>query len=471
MTLKLSSASFALGWLAACTALPQAGPLEAIDIPSGWSAADAAGAGAPASASLADWWLRFDDPQLAVLVGNALQANTSVLGAVATLQQAQALRDLAAAALWPTLGSSASAQQGIAGSQRTGNNFRMALDANWAIDAFGARRSAVDAGDASAAASQASLGDVQVQIAAEVALNYILLRAAQARSAIARNNLSTQQETLQITLWRQQAGLVTALDADQAQTAVEQNRALLPALQTNIEQTQHALAVLTGHLPAALPELAVVPLAGPAVPQARDSLTLDIPAQALRQRADVRAAEYKVAAALARVSQAQALRWPSFAISGSLGLSAATLGALGNSSAMLANVLASVSLPILDGGALRAQVHLQQAALVQAQQVYRASVLGALQQVEDALVALRRARLRLASLRLAADSADNAALLARQRYGSGLVDFQAVLETRRTLYATQDGVISASADLSSNHIRLFKALGGGWLPAAPGQQP
>jgi len=468
--------------LTACTtAAPPTEPGTAgVEIPAAWSMADAAGAGASrvSHASLAEWWQRFDDAQLEKLVRDALRANTSVLGALAALQQAQALRDVAAASLWPTLGGSASAQRSRTGlgsedssGSRTGSNFKLGLDANWVVDLFGARRAAADAGQANAAASQASLGDVQVQIAAEVALNYILLRTAQARGQIAADNLASQEETLQITRWRQQAGLVTALESEQARAAVEQNRAQLPALQTSAAQAAHALAVLTGRPPAALPELLALPDAGSAprsptwaaaVPQARDGWALNIPAQTLRQRADVRAAEYQVAAALARVGQAQAQRWPSFAIGGTLGLNAASLGGLGNGSAVLGSLLASVTLPIFDGGAQRAQVRVEQAALAQARHAYRAAVLGALQQVEDALVALRGDQLRLASLRTAADAASNAALLARQRYSSGLIDFQTVLETQRTQFATQDGVASATADLSGNHVRLFRALGGGW---------
>ncbi len=438
----------------------------ALEIPAGWSSADAAGAGAAAvnDASLVAWWQRFDDPQLGLLVAAALRANTSILGAQAALQQAQALRDVAAAALWPTLGGTASAQRSKLEGAGAVNNFQLGVNANWTLDVFGALRDAVAAGDATVGASQASLGDAQVQIAAEVALDYILLRAAQARTAIAADNLASQEETLQITLWRQQAGLVTELEADQARAAVEQTRALLPPLQASSVLSQHALAVLAGRPPAAWPGLAALPAAGAAVPQARDGLVLAIPAQTLRQRADVRAAEYQVAAALSRVGQAQAQRWPSFAIGGSLGLGAATASALGQRGALLGSLLASVTLPVFDGGALRAQVRAQQAALAQAQQQYRAAVLAALQQVEDALAALQGDRLRLASLRLAADAATRAAALARQRYGSGLIDFQTVLDTQRTQFATQDGVASAGADVGSDQVRLFKALGGGWPP-------
>ena len=198
------------------------------------------------------------------------------------------------------------------------------------------------------------------------------------------------------------------------------------------------------------------------MPAARGDLVLGIPADTLRQRADVRAAEYQVAAALARVGQAQAQRWPSFAIGGSLGLSALSAAALTNGASVLGSLLASVSLPVFDGGASRAQVRVQQAALAQAQEVYRAAVLGALKDVEDTLVALRGDRQRLASLRIASDAAGAAALLARQRYSSGLVDFQTVLETQRNALATQDGVVGVHADIGKDQVRLFTALGGGW---------
>ncbi|MDL2339380.1 MAG: efflux transporter outer membrane subunit [Pseudomonadota bacterium] len=445
----------------ACTTVaPPPAPLLSMDVPPHWSAADAAGAGAAgvSPSSLASWWQRFDDPLLGDLVGSALQANTSVVGAQAALRQSQAFRDLATAALWPTLGSSASAQRSTAG-HSTGNSFRLGLDAAWTPDVFGAGRAAVDAGEATVRASAASLGDLQVQIAAEVALSYVLLRTAQARFAIAVDNLASQQETLQITQWREQAGLVTSLESEQARAAAEQTRALLPALQTSIEQTRHALAVLTGQVPTAL---AVTLAETRPVPQADPALALSIPAQTLRQRADVRAAEYQVAAALASVREADARRWPSFAIGGSVGLSALTAGALTNGGSVVSSLLASVSWPVFDSGAARAQVRVQQAALDQAQQVYRAAVLGALKEVEDALIALSGDRQRLLSLRNAADAAGNAALLARQRYSSGLVDFQTVLETQRTQFGAQDSVASTSADVSGDLVRLFKALGGGW---------
>lgn len=459
----LAGLVFALSGCAAVSPLQDAAPLR--DLPAHWSAPSTT---VTSPDSLVQWWARFGDPLLAQLVTQALQANTSIVSAQAALRQARALSDVAGAALWPTLGSSASAQRSKAGHNDAGSLFKAGLDANWELDVFGANRSALQGSEASARASAANLGDVQVSVAAEVALNYVTLRNAQARLLIASANLASQQETLQITQWRQQAGLVTALEAEQARASVEQTRAQLPALQTAIEQSRHAIAVLTGQPPTALAQ--TLAAAGP-VPQAGVDIALNIPAETLRQRADVRAAEYQVLAAAARVTQADAARLPSFQLGGSIGLSALTLGSLTSGASVVSALLAGVSMPVFDGGAARAQVQAQQAAMDQAQSAYRAAVLTALRDVEDALVALRGDRERLLRLQAAAEAAGNAALLARQRYGSGLVDFQTVLETQRTQLSTQDSVATASAEVSADHIRLYKALGGGWLPDAETRTP
>ncbi|MDY0106650.1 MAG: efflux transporter outer membrane subunit, partial [Giesbergeria sp.] len=308
-------------------------------------------------------------------------------------------------------------------------------------------------------AAQAGLEQAQVVLAAEVAVNYLTLRSVQERLAIARRNLASQRETLQITDWRVQAGLSTSLASEQARAAAEQTAAQIPQLQTSLAQTRHALAVLTGQAPGALDALLDPAQTMPPPP---DDLALAIPAETLRQRPDVRQAEERISAALARVSQAEAARYPGFRLSGSLGLRALSLGALGNGASVAHALLGGISVPLFDGGAARAQVRVQEAALEQARVGYEATVLAALQEVEDALVALQGERERLARLQAAAQAAGNAALLAQNRYQSGLIDFQAVLETQRTLLSTQDGVASSAANVGLGHVRLYKALGGGW---------
>ena len=428
-------------------------------LPVAWNAPLPAGVAVlPQADDLARWWERFGDPQLSALVAQALQAHPSALSAQAALRQARAQARVQAAGMLPDVSLSGSAQRSRSGGQ-TGNSFQVGLDAGWEPDLFGRLDAGVQASQADARAAQASLEQVHVSLSAEVALQYIALRSLQQRLAIAQRNLETQQQTLQIADWRVQAGLATSLVAEQARAAAEQTAAQVPQLQASLAQARHALAVLTGQAPAALDAALAAPQA---VPQPSQALALDIPADTLRQRPDVRVAQERVQAALARVSQADAARYPSLRLSGSLGLRALTLGALGDSASLVHSLLGSVAVPLFDGGATQAQVQVQQAALEQARQAYQLAVLTALKEVEDALVALQGEAARLAHLQQATQAAGNAALLAQQRYASGLIDFASVLETQRTQLATQDALATSQANLGSNHVRLFKALGGGW---------
>jgi NodT family efflux transporter outer membrane factor (OMF) lipoprotein len=462
---KAQSCTIALGtaltlMLVGCASGPAPGQdVPDMAIPANWSAAASPTDATASTASLAQWWRRFNDPLLTTLIAQALQSNTSIRTAQAAIRQARALRDVQAAGLLPGVGASVSAQRGKSNGLEASNRFSAGIDASWEPDVFGGKRSAVNAAEADTRAAETTLANVQVSMAAEVALAYIQLRGQQAQLLIARNNLASQSETLQITDWRAQAGLITSLEVEQARTANEQTLAQIPVLEASMDKTRHSLAVLTGQAPDSLRELVQSPLP---VPQAADDLALGIPAQTLRQRPDVRSAEHRISAALARVSVAEAARYPSFSISGSLGLDALTLAGLGNGAAVASSLLASVSVPLFDGGAARAQVQAQSAALEQARVAYQAVVLTALQDVEDALVALRGDRERLVHLQQAATAAANADLLARDRFSSGLIDFQIVLQTQRTLLTAQDSVASASADISADHVRLYKALGGGW---------
>lgn len=470
----LAAALLASALLSGCASLALPGAaLPETPTPAAWLGVTTPAPPGQAATDLAAWWQRFNDPTLTALVTEALQANTSVRSAQAALQQARAQRDVQQAGMGPSAGATGSAQRGASGGNDATNRFQAGFDASWEPDVFGRNRSALSASEAEVQASATSLANVQVSLAAEVAVTTIELRSLQTRLAIARSSLGAQTETLQITRWRGQAGLVSSLDVEQAVAASEQTAAQIPALQTGIAQTLNSLAVLTGQAPGALQSR--LSTAAP-VPQAPPELALAMPAETLRQRPDVRTAEHRVSAALARVAAADAARYPSFRLSGSLGLNALTLGALTNGASVASSLLASVSVPLFDGGAARAQVRSQEAALEQARLGYQAAVLTALKDVEDALVSLQGNRERLARLQAASAAAANAELLARQRYESGLIDFRAVLDTQRTLLSTLDGVASTQATLSADMVRLYKALGGGWTGtgtagASPAERP
>jgi NodT family efflux transporter outer membrane factor (OMF) lipoprotein len=430
----------------------------AIEIPANWSK-DKSVRNSDAT-SLARWWQRFNDPLLIQLVDAALITNTSVKSAKAALIEARSLRDVAEALLWPTVDGSASIQRSKSGHNKPINNFSVGLDAGWEVDIFGKNRSGLKAAEATAQASEANLGDIQVSISAEVAIDYIALRSAQSRLTIANSNLTSQLETLQITEWRSQAGLVASLDVEQARVSAEQTRSQIPPLLTSIEQLSHALAVLTGQPPASL--ITKLSIVSP-VPKAANNIALNFPAETLRQRPDVRTSELRVSTELALLEQSEAARLPNFKLNGSLGLNALALGSLTSGGSVISSVLANVAMPLFDAGSRFAKVKAQEAVLQQSRFAYQATVLKALQEVEDALVALSGDIQRLSGLMLAADAANSAAVMARQSYESGLIDFQTVLDTQRSLLTTQDSVASAGADLSTDHVRLYKALGGGWV--------
>jgi NodT family efflux transporter outer membrane factor (OMF) lipoprotein len=405
------------------------------------------------------WWQNFHDPLLARLITQAMQANSNIGSAQAALRQARALRDVTVAGTRPQLTVSGGVQRTTADGTPAHISFQSGLDASWELDVFGGKQSAVANSDAAVSAAAANLRDVQLSMTAEVALAYIQLRGLQYQLNIAQHNLTSQSETLQITQWRAQAGLVTSLEVEQAQTAVSQTAAQIPAFQTTLANARHSLAILTGQRPTELDD----PLAsaGP-IPVVNANVADVIAADSLRQRADVRAAEARITAALAAVDAAIAARKPSFKLGGSVGLTALTLAGLSNGAALASQVLGSVSVPVLDGGASKAQVRVQQAALEQTRSAYQNTVLTALKEVEDALVAQLNDRKRLTHLEQAAAAAQNAALLAQNRYSSGLVDFQTVLLTQRTLLSTQASLVSGQAEISNDHVRLVKAMGGGW---------
>ncbi len=413
-------------------------------------------AATPPDDAAAGWWRRFGDVQLDRLVGQALEGAPDIQITRARLQQARAARNLALAGLSPRVLGSLGAQRSDNGANRQ-TQYNAAFDASWEIDVFGALHHAAAGAEADVLAATANLDALRVSLAAEVALNYIALRSAQQRLAVARANLASQAETLEITGWRAQTGLVTQLDVEQARTNLEQTRATLPALEGSAAEAAHHLAVLSGQNPATL--RAKLSAEQP-LPTAPDEIALAIPADSLRRRPDVRAAELALAAESARLAQRRAARYPNFNLDATLGWQAATLGGLGGT---LARTLSAVvAATLFDGGRLESQVALQDGVAAQALANYEKTLAGAFEEVENALAAYANGREREAARRRAATSARNAAVLARQLYSAGQADFQKVLETERTLLTVEDGLITAQSDVLNALIRLYKAMGGGW---------
>jgi len=440
----------------------------AIATPAAWSGMNAR-LNSNTAESLASWWQQLRDPLLDQLISDSLSAAPDVRIAQAKLRQSRASQGLAEANLLPSVGISGSASRSksdvnAGGSGQARSVYAAGFDASWEPSIFGGLSDAATAAEADTAASAASLDSTRASLAAEVALNYINLRADQRRLAIARANVASQGETLQLVEWRAMAGLASELDVEQAKTNLEQSRATIPALETARAEAEHRLALLTGHGPAALQERLSTTQALPSAP---DEIAVGIPADTIRQRPDVRAAEFTLQAEIARSGQQEAARYPNLSLNASWGWQAFSMATLGGSGTLVRSLAGSLAATLFDGGRIKNRIAVQNAVQEQALISYERSVLTALEDVENALSAYANGRDRVAARQRAADSARKAAELARTLYQAGSTDFQTVLETDRTRLSAEDALASADADVLTAVIQLYKALGGGWQHSDP----
>ncbi|MCD2323097.1 efflux transporter outer membrane subunit [Sphingomonas sp. IC-56] len=459
-------------------------PLAACSVDRDYRPQGAAELGVPQSFSVAAdqrvredltrWWEKFDDPQLASLVQRASAANLDVAQAVTRLRQARESLVQARASLLPSLSTSGgyTRNQPLRGGSTTvtlpdgtvtsfsrgaSDNFSLGLDATYQLDVFGGVRRGVESAQAGYAAAGFDVASVLISVEAETARNYVLARAAQAQLANARSALALQDDNLQIAQWRVQAGLVSTLDQEQARAQRAQTAATIPTLEANYNGFVSRLGVLTGQAPGALKaELAAVK----PIPNGPQSVAAGIPADALRQRPDLRAAERNLASATAQIGVAQAQLYPAFAIGGSIDAGSATLSSLFD--VLTGRLFANVAQTIFDAGRNRSQVRSARAAADSAFLTYKQTVLTALEDIENAIVALQTAQRREADFREALDAASNQAILARVQYRSGLTDFTTLNQAENQLLSAQNGLTQARSDQSTALIQLYLALGGGW---------
>jgi len=411
---------------------------------------------------LARWWQRLGDPVLDRLIDQAIADNLDLAASTARLKVAREALVQARAGRVPTIGASGGAGQNLDSGGRSDTNLSVGIDAAWEADLFGGVTRGIEAARADAEGATYDLAAVRIAIIAEVATNYIEARLAQQRLQIARDTLAIAQDNLEIAGWRVQAGLVSSLDSEQARAARAQAAAAIPSLERAFASATYRLSVLTGDAPGPLTDALSQPAPIPAAPQ---NIAVGIPADTLRQRPDVRAAERSLASATARIGVAKAALLPELRLSGNIGTSALSLGGLVD--AVTGNIFAGLSQILFDGGRLRSQVRSQQAVTEAALATYRQTVLVGLEDVENGLVALQAARARQREFAIALDAANNTAILARSQYRAGLSDFQVLLEAERSLLSAREGLLGSTADQALGTVQLYRALGGGWNPYDP----
>ena len=439
--------------------------------PSAWNATSATESGTPSDdATLATWWTVLDDPILTELINRAVARNPGVLEATARVRQARAQRQVARADFLPTVQASGGvtpslqSKESFGGPDRDRTLYQIGFDSTWEIDLFGRTRRSVEAASADLAASEENLRDVLVSLVGELALTYVDLRRAQSQLTIAKANLAADQETFEIAQWREQAGLTTALDVEQARTSLESTRARIPPLRASIAQIGNRLAVLTGDPPEGIAGRFAEQKPIPVAPL---TIAVGVPADTLRRRPDVRRAERELAAETARVGVATADRYPNLRLVGSIGLEALTPGGLFSAGADAGSLAVTLAQTVFDFGRISGNIEARDAVREQAAARYHSAVLTALEDVENALIAFAQEQERRTALTEATAAAERAALLSRDQYTSGLVDFETVLVAQRSLYTLQDQLAASEAEVTADLIRLYKALGGGWTPEPP----
>jgi len=418
---------------------------------------------------MASWWTTLNDPPLSSLMERCVAGNLDLKKARARIREARARRGIASADLFPALDAAGSATWSLSSkdseTDRSNDLYASSFDAGWELDIFGGVRRSVEAAEADLRASQEDLHDVLVTLLAEVALNYVDARTFQARLTVAEANLEAQSETYQLAQWRYEAGLSDELAVQQALYNVENTRSQVPTLHNGLEEALNRIAVLMGEQPGKVhgelekrEPIPITPL----------KVAVGVPAGILRRRPDVRRAERELAAQTARIGVATADLYPKFTLGGSIGLETLSLGHLSSSGSWALGGGPRITWAIFNGGAIRQNIEVQSALQEQAIMEYEATILGALEEVENALVAYAEEQRRRDHLHRATEAAQRAVELAQQNYQAGLTDFSDVLDAQRSLLSFEDQLAQSSATITSNLVRLYKALGGGWKSMVSG---
>lgn len=411
------------------------------------------------------WWAAFEDALLDTLIVQAGESNLSLDMAVSRIREARAYHQITGGGYWPQVGLGAGATRTETpefyspGGDNPADNWEFGVSASWEIDVWGKTKRARESSGAAVQSSIEDYRDVLVSLYAEVASTYVDVRSIQTRLDFAHSNVKSQRETLDIVLAREDAGLVPMLDVSQARSNLANTEATIPTMETALEAALNRLAILLGKAPGAIDEQLNV---HSGMPKPATTLVVALPAELLRRRPDVRRSERDLASQSARIGVATSELYPSFSLTGALALSAPQFGDLGESGAFGWSFGPEVKWNLFTGGKVRGQIKVEEARTEQLYAAYELTVLNALAEVENSLVALRQEEIRRDLLTTAAESAQQSVELVNTQYVSGLTNFQNYLDAQRVLFSQQDQLAQSRGQVLTNLINLNRALGGGW---------
>jgi NodT family efflux transporter outer membrane factor (OMF) lipoprotein len=422
------------------------------------------------------WWEAFHDPTLNRLIQIAYNQNLTLLSAGTRVLQARATLGIAIGVSYPQLQQGTgsliynrtSAATPLAGPTATPSFFwtdTLAGQAAWELDFWGKFRRGVESADGAYLASIASYDGVLVSLLADVTATYIGIRTTEQLIGITRTNIQKQQQALAIAKAKFQGGGVSELDVFQATNVLEQTRAALPQLVIQLQQGQNALCVLLGVPPQSLGMSLSRSTAR--IPSPSRSVVVGIPADLLRRRPDVRAAELAALAQSAQIGVAKAQLYPAISITGAFGGSASSTNGHTLAQVVSSNGVAIAAGPsfqwnILNYGQITNNVRLQDALLQQLLVDYQNTVLKAQQEVDDGIATYSQSRLQVAFLYRSVQAAISAFRISTEQYDQGATSFTTVLTAEQNLLQAQNSLAVASANIPLGLTAIFRALGGGW---------
>lgn len=464
---------------------------------SGPGAWESGGKPAPVSRTVAapvdpNWWTLFHDPVLTSLEARVAQGNLDLAIAAPRIEESRARYDSAVALGMPGVNGNTSFNRqkasdvgvfGLAptalGANGANNNsagglgsrhlphfdvYQFGFDASWEIDLWGKIRRGVESANATSIAAEESRRGVLLSTLAEVARQYVTLRGVQTQSRIARDNVRIARDSLKLTRQRESGGVTTNLDVANASAQLSETEAQIPALEQQEAQLINALSLLVGMPPNGLRAELAAPKAVPPVPP---TVPVGLPSDLARRRPDVREAEANLHAATADIGVAEAAFYPSFRLTGSVGMQAVQFGRLFDLDARQYATGPGLTVPIFEAGQLKAGLRLTKARQKEVALVYQKTVLTALHEVDNALIAYHAEQERRRQLTEAVAQSRHALELAQARYAQGVADFLTVLDAQRTLLRNELELAGSTTIVSANLVVLYKALGGGWETDLP----
>jgi NodT family efflux transporter outer membrane factor (OMF) lipoprotein len=436
--------------------------------PAGWSQPPAQGL-ETAPADIAEWWTLFDDPALNQLVKTALRNNNTLEIAALRVLEARAQLGIAQGARYPQVQAAAGEATWVSPADNTGASadfwqYGLGASVSWEIDFWGRYRRAIESADATYLASIAAYEQAKTLLTASVADSYTVMRTLEEQLKIAHENLKIQQRSYDIAAVLYRNGADSELDMQQARTLLLATEASVPSLESSLKQALNALSILLGEPPGAVASRLPKDTGIPVVPE---SVAVGLPADMLRRRPDVREAELLAVARNAQVGLAEADLYPSFSLSGSIGLSAggpggSSFGDLFSADALAISAGPSFVWPFLNYGRIKNNVRVQDARLQQALLNYRETVLRAARETEDAMATFTGTRKQAAILKQTVVSARRSNALSTLRYQEGFSDYQRVLNSQQSLFTQQQRYVNVRGENARSLIAICKALGGGW---------